>query len=467
MKDTKTISDDTICAVSTPAGVGGIAVVRISGRDAIAIADSVWRGASLARVGRHTAHLGTITDASVGDLDQAVATVFRAPASFTGEDVVEFSIHGSSWIQAELIRLLIRSGCRLAEAGEFTRRAFAAGKMDLTEAEAVADVIASSSRAAHRVAMQHMRGGFSSRLETLRGQLLDLAALLELELDFSEEEVEFASREQLIRIAEEIDRMITHLTASYATGSVLKEGIPVAIVGETNAGKSTLMNRLLHEEKAIVSDIHGTTRDVIEDTIDIDGILFRLIDTAGLRDTADPIETIGIRKALEKASAAHIVLWLIDPTAVATLEPTADLIKGVSPTGKIIAVINKMDIPGVDLGDTEREVRRALPEAERTISISALNDVGIRQLTDAIVDASGAREALNDEIMVTNARHFQALTNAQKAIKMVISGLHGNLSGDLIAQDLREALHHLGEITGTITTPDILSTIFERFCIGK
>ena len=275
-------NNDTICAISTPHGVGGIAVIRISGRDAIAIVDRLWKGRRLSESASHTAHLGTIVDDNGEILDQAVATVFRGPNSFTGEDVVELSVHGSKWIQRETINLLVRTGCRIADAGEFTRRAFASGRLDLAEAEAVADVIASSSRAAHRVAMRQMRGDFSGRLNSLREQLLELASLLELELDFSEEDVEFASRRKLLDLADEIHRVVTRLAATFATGSALKEGIPVSIVGATNVGKSTLLNRLLHDDRAIVSDIHGTTRDVIEDTMEIGGVLFRLIDTAGL-----------------------------------------------------------------------------------------------------------------------------------------------------------------------------------------
>ncbi|MDE7388474.1 MAG: tRNA uridine-5-carboxymethylaminomethyl(34) synthesis GTPase MnmE, partial [Muribaculaceae bacterium] len=308
------MNDRTICAISTPQGVGGIAVARVSGPEAIRIVQSVWQGRPLTEAATHTAHLGTIVDPEAGPLDQAVATVYRAPRSFTGDDVVELSVHGSPWIQRELINLLIRSVATAAEPGEFTRRAFAAGKLDLAEAEAVADMIASSSRAAHRIAISHMRGHYSRRLEGLRTSLLELCALLELELDFSEEDVEFASRIRLIELAREIHSTVTRMADSFASGAAIKQGISVAIVGPTNAGKSTLLNRLLGDERAIVSPIHGTTRDLVEDTVEISGRLFRFTDTAGLRHTTDPIESIGIDRSLQAMRRAQIILWLIDPT---------------------------------------------------------------------------------------------------------------------------------------------------------
>ncbi len=427
-------NNDTICAISTPHGVGGIAVIRISGRDAIAIVDRLWKGRRLSESASHTAHLGTIVDDNGEILDQAVATVFRGPNSFTGEDVVELSVHGSKWIQRETINLLVRTGCRIADAGEFTRRAFASGRLDLAEAEAVADVIASSSRAAHRVAMRQMRGDFSGRLNSLREQLLELASLLELELDFSEEDVEFASRRKLLDLADEIHRVVTRLAATFATGSALKEGIPVSIVGATNVGKSTLLNLLLHDDRAIVSDIHGTTRDVIEDTMEIGGVLFRLIDTAGLRSTTDTIEALGIERTINKLKNASIILWMVDATAGQenAAKSWAEIESHLSPEQHLIAVVNKIDA-----------------------------------LEQALVNASGTGDLSHNDIMVTNARHYEALTHAANAIARAIDGLKAGLSGDFIAQDIRETLHYLGEITGTITTPDILATIFSRFCIGK
>lgn len=455
-------NNDTICAISTPHGVGGIAVIRISGRDAIAIVDRLWKGRRLSESASHTAHLGTIVDDNGEILDQAVATVFRGPNSFTGEDVVELSVHGSKWIQRETINLLVRTGCRIADAGEFTRRAFASGRLDLAEAEAVADVIASSSRAAHRVAMRQMRGDFSGRLNSLREQLLELASLLELELDFSEEDVEFASRRKLLDLADEIHSVVTRLAATFATGSALKEGIPVSIVGATNVGKSTLLNRLLHDDRAIVSDIHGTTRDVIEDTMEIGGVLFRLIDTAGLRSTSDTIEALGIERTINKLKNASIILWMVDATAGQenAAKSWAEIESHLSPEQHLIAVVNKIDAGNID-------ITSLLPEGTTVIRLSARNGEGISALEQALVNASGTGDLSHNDIMVTNARHYEALTHAANAIARAIDGLKAGLSGDFIAQDIRETLYYLGEITGTITTPDILATIFSRFCVGK
>ena len=465
-------SEDTICAVSTAPGTGGIAVIRVSGPQAREIVDSVWRGKRLVGVTSHTAHLGTIVDEDGEAVDQAVATVFCAPATFTGEDVVELSVHGSAWIQREVVQLLVRKGCRLAEAGEFTRRAFAAGKLDLAEAEAVADVIASSSRAAHRMAMSQMRGDFSRRLDMLRERLLELASLLELELDFSEEDVEFASRDKLRALATEIHEVVNRLASSFATGSALKEGVPVAIVGATNAGKSTLLNRLLGDDRAIVSDIHGTTRDIIEDRTEIGGIQFRLIDTAGLRDTDDVVETLGIDRTVRQIDNAAIVLWVVDQSASA--EDINDTWQRISvhlgENQKLIIALNKSDISSTNSEQAFAPMANVAELADSSqpviLRISAATGDGIGNLEKALVDASGANSWQGD-IMVTNARHYEALTRSLDSIDRVIAGLDAGISGDFIAQDVRETLHHLGTITGTITTTDILSTIFSRFCIGK
>lgn len=525
-------SDDTICAISTPRGVGGIAVVRVSGPDAIQIADSVWGGKRLGEVKTHTAHFGDIIDSDGSKLDEAVATVFRAPRSFTGEDTVELSVHGSVWVQRRLVMLLVERGARVAEAGEFTRRAFASGRLDLAQAEAVADVIAASSRSAHRVAMSQMRGDFSGRLASLREQLLELSSLLELELDFSEEDVEFASRPRLLDIATAIQRETTRLADSFSAGRAIKEGIPVAIVGATNAGKSTLLNRLLGEERAIVSDIHGTTRDVIEDTIDIDGTLFRFIDTAGLRDTSDSIETMGIERTIAKLSQASIVIWVVDGTASPDdcRRAWQRIRPHLLPAQRLIPLINKADIASdsnaiartvatiiadefpssyydetnfkadamphttassavdiaadagsisssstlasdivADAGNTSATPHTEAditPESSGIIRISARQG-DITTLHDAILKASGIADISNEDILVTNERHYQSLLRASRSITRAIDALHANLPGDLIAQDIRETLHHLGEITGTITTHEILGTIFSRFCVGK
>ena len=468
-----TFNDDTICAVSTAPGVGGIAVIRISGAQARQIVDRVWRGKRLESVASHTAHLGSIVDESGEVIDSAVATVFCAPASFTGDDVVELSVHGSAWIQRETAQLLVRQGCRIAEPGEFTRRAFAAGKLDLAEAEAVADVIASSSRAAHRMAMSQMRGDFSRRLESLRERLLELASLLELELDFSEEDVEFASREKLRELAEEIHDVVARLASSFATGAALKEGVPVAIVGATNAGKSTLLNRLLGDDRAIVSHIHGTTRDIIEDRIEIGGVLFRLIDTAGLRDTTDVVESLGIDRTVKQIDKAAIVVWVIDLAATDdTLRDTWQRISAHITEGQhLIIAVNKSDLRATPGNQSEAimnsiEMAAILPEGFTVVNISAATGDGIDALHRALIEASGVNSWQGD-ILVTNARHYEALTRALDSIDRVIQGLAGGISGDFIAQDVRETIHHLGTITGAITTTDILSTIFSRFCVGK
>ncbi len=461
--------EDTICAISTPSGVGGIAVARISGVDAIKIADSIWKGKSLKEAMSHTAHLGTIIDEHDEEIDQAVATVFRTPRSFTGEDVVEISVHGSRWVQRELINLLVRQGCRIATAGEFTRRAFANGRMDLAEAEAVADVIASSSRAAHRIAMSQMRGDFSQRLTSLHDQLLELASLLELELDFSEEEVEFASREKLLTLAKEIHSVVSGLASTFAKGSAIKDGIPVAIVGETNAGKSTLLNRLLHEDRAIVSDIHGTTRDTIEDVIEIGDTLFRFIDTAGLRETTDTIEALGIERTMQKIADARIILWVIDATAGtdATKRVAARMIPTISDEQTLITVVNKIDSPTANIDEIKITLDTILPDYAIITYLSAREGLGTDILEKTLIKASGTDEISSNDVMVTNARHYEALSRAGESIVRAIDGLTAGLPGDFIAQDIRETLLHLGEITGTITSQDILTSIFSRFCIGK
>lgn len=464
------LSDDTICAISTPHGVGGIAVARVSGPEAIEIADRIWKGKRLPDAESHTAHLGTIVNQAGEMVDQAVATVFRNPRSFTGEDVVEISVHGSRFIQRELLRLLIEAGARMAEPGEFTRRAFLSGKMDLAEAEAVADMIASDSRAAHRIAVSQLRGDYSKKISLLREKLIDLASLLELELDFSEEEVEFASRKRLREIASEIYTEITRLHDSFAAGRAIKEGIPVAIVGATNAGKSSLLNALLGDERAIVSDIHGTTRDTIEETISLGDYMFRFIDTAGIRHTTDEIERIGIERSLAAAARARIVILVIDPSAPVDETMIHEIMRSTRERDELpahlIAVINKTDLNATKAGESAERIKSLT--ASEALLISAREGMGIETLAEALVAAAERENGSADEgLLVTNERHARAFADARESILRVIEALDCNLSGDLIALDLRQTIHHLSSITGDIPTSTLLSTIFSRFCIGK
>ena len=449
--------DDTICAICTPAGTGALAVIRISGQNAFHIADSIWKGRPLSNADSHTAHLGYIIDPDSGEtLDQALATVFRAPATFTGDNVVEFSIHGSRWIQRQLIGLLLRKGCRMALPGEFTRRAFAAGKMDLSEAEAVEDVIAASSAAAHRLAINQMRGDYSRRLNSLRDELIRLASLLELELDFSEEDVEFANRSELLNIAGKLHDELVQLTNSFSSGRAIKDGVPVTILGPTNAGKSSLLNTLLGDDRAIVSDIHGTTRDIVEDTIEIGPYLIRFKDTAGLRDTSDSIETIGISRSINAANTSRIVLYIIDPTQP---YPVLQQHYGDAET---IYVINKIDIA------TPQQLQNARSSFPDAIEISASNGTNIDSLRTAILNTiANGTSTDSDTMIVTNARHAAAFREAADTIAAVIAGLENEQTPDLITEDLRLTIHHLSSITGEITTPQILQSIFENFCIGK
>lgn len=462
MVASKITNIDTICAISTAPGVGGIAVARVSGPNAISVVDKIWHGKKLDNVASHTAHLGNISDRNGNMLDQAVATVFKAPASFTGEDVVEISVHGSTYIQAELIASLVAAGARLAEPGEFTRRAFTSGKMDLAQAEAIADLIASQSRAAHRVAISQMRGGVSKRLAELREQLIELASLLELELDFSEEDVEFASRTRLIDIAQQIHAEVTRLYKSFDAGSAIKNGIPIAIVGDTNAGKSSLLNALVGDERAIVSNIHGTTRDIVEDTVTIGSNLFRLMDTAGLRETVDPVEQIGIQRSHKAMAKASITLLVTDAGAQVN-DATVEAAK--QSGSYIIAVINKTDVSSPT--ETAKKLAKALPESTPIVNVSALTGEGIDQLTDAINQYATTQLASPGDILITNARHAQALAEAAESTQAIITGLTQNLPGDLVAQDVRQTIYSLSSITGDITSDNLLHTIFSRFCIGK
>lgn len=439
-------------------------MIRVSGDDALNIVQKRWRGKPIAEMASHTAHFGHVLDSLGEILDEAVLTLFRAPNSFTGEDVVEISCHGSMWIQQQIVSTLIDAGCRAATGGEFTQRAFANGKMDLSQAEAIADVIASQSRASHHVAMNQMRGAFSRQLNTLRSQLLQFVSLIELELDFSEEDVTFADRERLTALATDIKNVIDSLAQSYQAGNAIKNGLPVAIVGPTNAGKSTLLNTLLGDDRALVSDIKGTTRDVIEDTVVMGGTLLRFIDTAGIRESSDVIETMGIERSFKKMDEARIVLWVVDATApIAEIDDFYTQISEHCHDKAVIAVVNK-----IDAGDTQPIVEKLKGIDVKVAEISAREGAGIEQLKQEVI-ATAALPQVTDEnaVIVTNARHYHALVRASEALDRTLHGLTTGLSGDLLSQDIRECMHYLGEITGEISTNDILGEIFSHFCIGK
>jgi len=454
---------DTICAVSTPQGRGGIAVIRVSGPQALDIVQRCWQGKPLADMATHTVHLGNVVDHDGELLDQVVLTIFRAPNSFTGEDVVELTCHGSTWIQQQVIHALIDAGCRHAMAGEFTRRAFANGRMDLSQAEAVADVIEAQSRVAHHVAMNQMRGRYSDELHGLRDKLLRFVSLIELELDFSEEDVTFADRGEVTALAHDIHALISRLADSYRDGNAIRNGMPVAIVGQTNAGKSTLLNALLRDDRALVSDIHGTTRDTIEDTIVIGGTLFRFIDTAGIRQSSDTVERMGIERSWQAIDKANVVLWVVDVTSADT-SMARDILARCK--GKaLIAVLNKTDLDD-DIA-TRSELNDILPEGTQVVAMSAKNVDDVEALRALIVEAATQPEVDADAVIVTNARHYEALIRAREALTRAIDGLDNGLSGDLLGQDIRECLHWLGSITGEVTTDDIIGEIFSHFCIGK
>ena len=460
----------TICALSTAPGVGGIAVIRISGGDAFAIVDKIYspakKDAKVINQGAYTLSYGKIYKANE-ILDEVIVAVFHTPNSFTGEDTVEISCHGSAYIQQEILKLLIENGCELASPGEFTQRAFLNGKMDLSQAEAVADLISSLSDASHRLAMNQMRGGFSKELLSLRAQLLDFVSLIELELDFNEEDVEFADRKRLLELANTIQALIAKLVHSFSLGNAIKNGIPVVIVGETNAGKSTLLNHLLNEDKAIVSEVHGTTRDIIEDVININGISFRFIDTAGIRETNDEIETLGIERTFQKIDQASIVVWMIDATQFTKkIENIADKIVPRTQNKKLIIVINKVD----KLSPEEQLVIKEefLPQipAEH-IYLSAKYKQNTEELEAVLLNAANLPSLNKNDVVVTNIRHYEALSHALEAIERVAQGLQQGISGDFISQDIRECMHYLGEITGEISTDEVLGNIFKNFCIGK
>jgi len=461
------IKNDTIIALATPSGVGAISVIRLSGDKAITIADSFFKSIKkdkkLTDQKTHTIHLGHIVNNGL-ILDEVLVSVFKNPNSYTGENVVEISCHGSTYIQQEIIQLFLKNGCRMADNGEFTMRAFLNGKMDLSQAEAIADVIASNSEASHVMAIQQMRGGISNELKELRGQLLDFAALIELELDFSGEDVEFADRTKFKELVAKITHVLKRLIDSFSFGNAMKNGIPVAIIGEPNVGKSTLLNALLNEERAIVSDIAGTTRDAIEDELIIEGVAFRFIDTAGIRKTEDIVENIGIKKAYEKAENAQLIIFLIDAKSENKENRLAEIeaIQQRFPNKKLLVVANKIDlIPTEELEQLKSNIDNLMP-------LSAKNNVGIDELKQELTSLVNIGALSNNETIVTNSRHFEALNNALIAISSVQKGIDLEISTDLFSIDIRECLRHLGAITGDYDVDkDILGHIFSNFCIGK
>ncbi len=458
---------DTIVAMATPAGSGAIAVLRLSGPDAIAIASSIFfsvSGKQLSKQKSHTVHLGHIKDGE-RVIDEALVTIFKNPNSYTGEHVVEISCHGSNYIQQEIMQLCLRKGCRMAQAGEFTLRAFLNGKMDLSQAEAVADLIASDSAASHQLAIQQMRGGFSSEIKKLREELLNFASLIELELDFAEEDVEFANRDEFQKLISKITQVLKRLIDSFARGNVLKNGIPVAIVGEPNVGKSTLLNALLNEERAIVSDIAGTTRDTIEDEIIIGGIGFRFIDTAGIRDTTDTIEGLGIQKTFQKIEQAQVVIYLFDAEKFkvesSKFKVEIETIKNKYPLKNLVIVANKVD-------KLSREEIKNLQSAISNLQLlSAKTGQGVEELQNKLLEFVNTGALRNNETIVTNSRHYDAMLKALEEITKVQEGIDNGLSGDLLAIDIRQALYYFGEITGEISNDELLGNIFANFCIGK
>ncbi len=461
------MNQDTICAIATAQG-GAIGCIRVSGPEAIEITSRIFTPAAMGKKLKdskpYTLTFGRIHEGSE-IIDEVLVSLFRAPHSYTGENSTEITCHGSVYILQKVLQLLITNGCRMAQPGEYTQRAFLNGKMDLSQAEAVADLIASSSAATHRLAMSQMRGGFSKELTSLRDQLLHFTSLIELELDFSDhEELEFADRSELCRLADNIEKVISRLADSFSVGNAIKNGVPVAIIGETNAGKSTLLNVLLNEEKAIVSDIHGTTRDVIEDTVNIGGITFRFIDTAGIRETNDTIENLGIERTFQKLEQAEIVLWMIDATDVTT--QIVQLSQQILPRceGKqLILVCNKADL----VSDIQNFPPIDFPDNVKSIVISAKKREHIEELQQLLIAAANLPTVTSNDVIVTNTRHYEALTNALEAIHRVQEGLANNLSGDFVSQDIRECIFHLSDIAGEVTNDMVLGNIFEHFCIGK
>ncbi len=464
---------DTIVALATPQGVGAIGVIRLSGPDAIRIVDSVFYGKPLADQASHTIHFGTIRNAQDEVLDEVLVSLFIAPHSYTKENVVEVSCHGSEYILQQIIQLFLSKGARLAEPGEFTMRAFLNGRMDLSQAEAVADLIASGSEAAHRVAMQQMRGGFSNEIQRLRQELIDFASLIELELDFAEEDVEFADRERLRGLVTKIQQLIAELMQSFQLGNAIKQGVSTVIAGRPNAGKSTLLNALLNEERAIVSEVAGTTRDTIEEALNIKGIPFRIIDTAGIRDAEDTIEAIGVERTMEKVKTSALLIYVFDVIRTQPNEVQADLEKLRTPGVPILLVANKMDLNPYT--KFEHYFPAACGESDdpgaitewNWVPVSAINRMNIEHLKNRCYEAVLSQKVSAQGTIVTNARHFHALQRAHASLDAVLSSMEAGITSDFVAMDIRQAIYHLGEITGDISTDDLLGNIFANFCIGK
>jgi tRNA modification GTPase len=468
-------NDSTICAIATPPGSGAISIIRVSGRDAYDICSKIIRFRDSKKrikgLKPYTIHYASVIH-NEQLIDEVLISLFRAPHSYTGEDVIEISCHGAHYIQQQILQVLTDLGARLATPGEFTLRAYLNGKLDLSQAEAVADLIASTTASSHRVALNQMKGGFSNEIAKLRAQLLEFISLVELELDFSEEDVEFADRKKLIQLIKRIHNLINSLTESFKLGNVLRNGVPVAITGKTNVGKSTLLNTLLHEERAIVSEIAGTTRDVIEDVINIEGFSFRFIDTAGLRKASDKIESLGIEKTFQKIDQAYIVLYMIDATSgAAEIDRLTEKIKTRlgGKNKKLIMILNKIDLLSKKQISSLKDLSqfKNLDSTDKILYLSAFNHINIDQLISTLLEIVKHRVSGEHDVIVTNTRHYEALKNAGNAIDRVATVLKSKVSSDLLAQDIREVIHYLGEITGEVTTDEILSNIFSKFCIGK
>jgi len=459
MSNTGYITEDTIVALATSSGTNGaIAVIRVSGQNAIKITNEIFKGKNLLQQASHTIHFGTIRDGEE-IIDEVLVSLFVAPNSYTRENSVEISTHNSKYIIERVVNLLIKKGARAARPGEFTLRAFLNGGMDLSQAEAVADLIASNSAASHQVAMQQMRGGFSNQLKSLREDLIHFASLIELELDFSEEDVEFANRDQLKNLINKIQVIVQKLVQSFEQGNVLKNGVPVVIAGKPNVGKSTLLNAFLNEERAIVSDIAGTTRDTIEDEINIHGVTFRFIDTAGIRETADVIEAKGVERTREKMKQARLIIYLFDPTQDKVEEVQAQLPEIERLQIPFVTIINKSDL----LSEAQKDVYNVL----NPLYISAKEQIGVEELKDELINRVQLGNLNTDDVMVTNIRHVEALQKTADSLERVIYGIDNPVTSDFLAMDIRQALYHLGEITGSVSTDDLLDNIFSKFCIGK